>query len=165
MSNYLDVYTVSFFGHRYINNISAIEDKLEPIIENLLRTKEYVEFLVGRNGDFDRIAASVVRRVKNRLDYGNCELILILPYPTAEYRKNEEYFHQYYDDVEICYESSHSHYKAAIGIRNRSMVDRSDTVICYIDRNSGGAYQAMQYAKKYQKNLLNIAELSCINKM
>ena len=158
MSNYLDVYTVSFFGHRYIDNISAIEDKLEPIIENLLRTKEYVEFLVGRNGDFDRIAASVVRRVKKRLDYGNCELILILPYPTAEYIKNEEYFHQYYDDVEICYESSHSHCKVAIGIRNRSMIDRSDLIICYIANDNGGAYKAVQHAKKIFKDVLNIAE-------
>ena len=157
MSNYLDVYTVSFFGHRYIDNISAIEDKLEPIIENLLRTKEYVEFLVGRNGDFDRIAASVVRRVKNRIDYGNCELILILPYPTAEYRENEEYFHQYYDDVEICYESSHSHYKAAIGIRNRSMIDRSNLVICYVTNDNGGAYKAVRYAENMFKDVLNIA--------
>ena len=69
MSDYLDIYTASFFGHRYIDNISAIEDRLESIIGNLLRTKEYVEFLVGRNGDFDRIAASVVRKVKKRLDY------------------------------------------------------------------------------------------------
>ena len=158
MSNYLDVYTVSFFGHRYIDNISAIEDKLEPIIENLLRTKEYVEFLVGRNGDFDQIAVSTVRRVKNRLDYGNCELILILPYSTAEYRKNEEYFHQYYDDVEVCYESSHSHYKSAICIRNKSMVDRSDSVICYVAHNSGGAYKTVRYAEKVFKDVLNLCE-------
>lgn len=156
MSNYLDIYTVSFFGHRYIDNISAIEDKLEPVIENLLRTKEYIEFLVGRNGDFDRIAASTVRRVKNRLDYGNCELILILPYPTAEYRKNEEYFHQYYDDVEICYKSSHSHYKAAIGIRNKSMIDRSNSIICYITNDNGGAYKAIRYAEHQKKEFINL---------
>ena len=61
-------------------------------------------------------------------------LILILPYVTAEYEKNEEYFHQYYDDVEICYEASCSHYKAAITIRNKYMVDRSDLVICYANK-------------------------------
>lgn len=158
MKDYLDIYTVSFFGHRYIDNVSAIEDKLEPIIENLIRTKEYVEFLVGRNGDFDRIAASVVRRVKKRLDYGNCALILILPYPTAEYKKNEEYFYQYYDEVEICDESLNSHYKAAIGIRNKSIVDRSNSIICYINNNNGGAYKAVRYAEKMLKNVLNIVE-------
>lgn len=158
MSDYLDIYTVSFFGHRYIDNISAIEDELEAIIERLIKTKEYVEFLVGRNGDFDRIAASAVRRVKKRLDYGNCALILVLPYMTAEYEKNEEYFHQYYDDVEICYESSRSHYKAAIGIRNRSIIDRSDLVICYVTNNSSGAYKAVQYAEKTTKDVFNIAE-------
>ena len=146
MSNYLNIYTVSLFGHRYIDNVSDVEDKPDPIIENLLKTKEYVEFLVGRNGEFDRVAASTIRKVRRRLEHEDCSLILILPYVTAEYEKNEEYFHQYYDDVEICYEASCSHYKAAITIRNKYMVDRSDLVICYVNRKSGGAYQAMHYA-------------------
>ena len=146
MSNYLNIYTVSLFGHRYIDDVAAVEDKLEPIIENILKNHEYVEFLVGRNGEFDRIAASTIRRVRKRLEHEDCSLILILPYVTAEYEKNEESFHQYYDDVEICYESSRSHYKAAIGIRNKYMVDRSDLVICYVNRKNGGAYQAMHYA-------------------
>ena len=151
MSNYLNIYTVSLFGHRYIDNVSDVEDKLDPIIENLLKTKEYVEFLIGRNGEFDRIAASTIRRVRRRLEHEDCSLILILPYVTAEYENNEEYFHQYYDDVEICYESSNSHYKAAIVIRNKYMVDRSDLIICYVTHNSGGAYRVLQYAEKCGK--------------
>ena len=158
MSDYLTTYTVSFFGHRYIDNMAVIENELEPIIENLLRTKEYVEFLVGRNGDFDRIAASAVRRVKKRLERDNCALILVLPYPTAEYERNEEYFYQYYDEVEICYESSCSHYKAAISIRNKDMVDRSDLIICYLAGDSGGAYKAVKYADETFKDILNIAK-------
>ena len=158
MYDYLNIYTVSFFGHRYIDNAAAIEDELEKIIENLLRTKEYVEFLIGRNGDFDRIAASAVRRVTKRLGYDDCALILVLPYPTAEYTKNTEYFHQFYDDVEICPDSSRGHYKAAIGVRNKSMADRSDTVICYITHD-GGAYNAVEYAKKIFKPVINIADL------
>ena len=47
----MSIYTVSLFGHRYIDNVSDVEDKLDPIIENLLNTKEYVEFLIGRNGE------------------------------------------------------------------------------------------------------------------
>ena len=157
MSNYLNIYTVSLFGHRYIDNVSDVEDKLDPIIENLLKTKEYVEFLIGRNGEFDRIAASTIRKVRKRLEHEDCSLILILPYVTAEYEKNEEYFHQYYDDVEICYEASCSHYKTAITVRNKYMVDRSDLVICYANKQSGGAYKAMHYAAKCAKFIINVS--------
>lgn len=152
----MNICTVSLFGHRYFDNVSDVEDKLDPIIENLLKTKEYVEFLVGRSGEFDLIAASTIRRVRRRLDHEDCSLILILPYVTAEYEKNEEYFHQYYDDVEVCYKASRSHYKAAIGIRNKYMVDRSDLVICYSTKQSGGAYMAKKYAEKAGKRVLDI---------
>lgn len=38
----LDVYTVSFFGHRYVDNFRLAEERLTEIIKNLLLTKEYV---------------------------------------------------------------------------------------------------------------------------
>lgn len=60
----MEIYTVSFFGHRKIDNALQIETKLEEIITNLIQTKEYVEFLVGREGEFDILASSVVKKVK-----------------------------------------------------------------------------------------------------
>ncbi len=36
----LDTYTVSFFGHRQIENVSAIEQRLDEIIRSLLLEKE-----------------------------------------------------------------------------------------------------------------------------
>ena len=38
------------------------------------------------------------------------------------------------------------------------MVDRSDLVICYIDHQSGGAFQTMQYVLKRGKKVINLAE-------
>ena len=64
---------------------------------------------------------------------------------------------EYYDEIEICPESHVAHFKAAMQIRNRSMVDRSDLVICYIEHNSSGAYQTMQYALKQEKEIINLA--------
>ena len=60
----MNIYTVTFFGHRYIDNIFKIEEKLEPILKDLIDQKEYVEFLVGRDGEFDQLVASTVRRCK-----------------------------------------------------------------------------------------------------
>ena len=157
----LDIYTVSFFGHSRIYNHNPIEEQLETLIRKLLNEKEYVDFLIGKNGDFDRIVSSVIRRIKwNYRDDNSCH-VLVLPYPTAEYRDNEEYYHDYYDEVEICGSSAAVHFKVAIQTRNREMVDRSDLVICFVERKSGGAYQTIQYAEKQGKEIINIAEDGC----
>ena len=137
----MDIYTVSFFGHREIENSLEVEQKLEAILTELIKTKQYIEFLVGREGEFDILAASVVKRVKKQIDYGNCSLIWVLPYMKAEFRDNEKEYLDYYDDVEICDQSAKAHYKSAMQIRNRAMVNRSDLVICCIQRKSGGAYK------------------------
>ena len=118
-----------------------MEQKLEAILTELIKTKQYIEFLVGREGEFDILAASVVKRVKKQMDYGNCSLIWVLPYMKAEFSDNEKEYLDYYDDVEICDQSAKAHYKSAMQIRNRAMVNRSDLVICCIQRKSGGAYK------------------------
>ena len=150
----MDIYTVSFFGHRQIENALDVERKLEAKISELIKTKQYVEFLVGREGEFDILAASVVKRVKKQMDYGNCSLVLVLPYMKAEFRDNEKDFLDYYDDVEICDQSAKAHYKSAMQIRNRAMVNRSDLVICCIQRKSGGAYKTVRYAERIGKQIL-----------
>ena len=144
----MKLFAVSFFGHRQVDDPFLIERQLESIIRELLLTKEYVEFLVGRDGEFDQLVSSTVRRCKRTIRDDNSSLVLVLPYMTAEYRNNEESFHEYYDEIEICLESAEKHFKSAHQVRNRSMVDRSDLVIFCIEHNSGGAYQTMQYAKK-----------------
>ena len=120
-------------------------------------TKQYIEFLVGREGEFDILAASVVKRVKKQMDYGNCSLIWVLPYMKAEFRDNEKEFLEYFDDVEICEQSAKAHFKSAMQIRNRVMVDKSDLIICCIQHKSGGAYKTVQYAQKQGQTIINIA--------
>ena len=149
----MNIFTVSFFGHRQIENALDVERKLEAKISELIKTKQYVEFLVGREGEFDILAASVVKRVKKQMDYGNCSLVLVLPYMKAEFRDNEKEYLDYYDDIEICEQSAKAHFKSAMQIRNRAMVDRSDLVICCIQHKSGGAYKTVQYAEKQDKNI------------
>lgn len=77
-------------------------------------------------------------------------------YARAEYLNNEDSFHDYYSDVEISYAASKAHPKAAIQIRNREMVDRADLVLCAIERQSGGAWQTVQYAMKQEKPVINL---------
>ena len=83
----MDVFTVSFFGHRRIDNMSAIEEKLDEILCDIIENNNFVEFLVGREGDFDIIVASVIRRVTKRLDRKNSVMTLVLPYMKSDYQK------------------------------------------------------------------------------
>lgn len=154
----MEIYTVSFFGHREVEGAAEIESRLERLLHDLITRKQYLEFLVGRNGEFDLLVASAIRRAVKQYGYGNTSLILVLPYMKAEYRDNEQNYLSYYDEAEICSESSAAHYKSAIQVRNRSMVDRSDLVVCCIQHKSGGAYRSMQYAKKQGKQVRNLAD-------
>ena len=150
----MDIYTVSFFGHREIENSLEVEQKLEAILTELIKTKQYIEFLVGREGEFDILSASVVKKAKKQMDNGNRSLVLVLSYMKVEFRDNEKEYLYYYDDVEICDQSAKAHYKSAMQIRNRAMVNRSDLVICCIQRKSVGAYKTVRYAERIGKQIL-----------
>ena len=152
----MDIYTVSLFGHRHIEQGALVEERLESLLYDLITGKEYVEFLIGRDGEFDLLASSVIKRCIKKYGRGNTSLVLVLPYMRAEYRDNEAAFLDYYDEVEICEESARAHFKAAIQIRNRRMVDRSDLVVCCIQHQSGGAYRTVQYAQRLGKRVVEV---------
>ncbi len=152
----LNVFTVAFFGHRYIDNVCSVEELLEEHITRLIEQKEYVDFLVGRNGDFDRCVSSSVSRIRKNYRNDNSSLVLMLPYISAEYLNNKETFEDYYSEVEISAEAVRAHPKTAIKVRNCEMVDRADLIICYIEQPSGGAYEAVKYAIEQGKTVINI---------
>ena len=155
----LETYTVSFFGHRDIYcNIRLIEDTVEEIARQLINTKPYVEFLMGRDGEFDILTTSVIKRTQKAVGHDNNALVWVLPYPTADFQNNADNYEEYYDEIEICEESAAAHFKSAFQIRNRSIIDRSDLCVFYVERKSGGAYQTMQYAIKQGKKVINLAE-------
>ena len=152
----LNTYSVAFFGHRRVKDVSDVAECLQWEIRRLLAEKEYIEFLVGRNGEYDALAVSAVRIAKREYRSDNSSLVLILPYTTAEYRKNEEDFLKYFDEVEICEDSQNAHFKSAITVRNQKVAERADCVMCHIKRENGGAYAAVQHAKKRGKRIVYI---------
>ena len=123
------------------------------MIQDLIKNKEFVEFYLGRNGEFDIIAASVIRRVKKDIRSENSVMILVLPYSVADM---EDYIN-YYDEIVIPEELFGVHYKSAIKKRNEWLVDKSDLLISFIEREKGGAYQCARYAYEKNKLVMNIA--------
>ncbi len=152
----MNTYTVSFFGHRDFVYTKFYEEKIQKLLKQILSEHEYVEFLVGRNGEFDSFISSNIRTVKMEYCANNSAHVLVLPYPIAEFINNEEDFYKYYDEIEVNLKSSQSHFKGAIKIRNREMIDRSDLVIVYVENNTGGAYEAFNYSLKTGRKIVNL---------
>ena len=72
--------------YEIILNNSLRDGKADPLViprmyEPLL-SKEYVEFLVGRDGEVDQLVSSTVRRCKRTVRDDNSALVLVLPYAT-----------------------------------------------------------------------------------
>ena len=118
-----------------------------------MQTKPYVSFLIGRNGEFDEDVASVIKHAQKELGKENNDITLVLPYAVARLA----YYEKYYDNIVIPERLYGVHPKSAITLKNRWMVDMSDLVIAYVERTNGGAYEALKYAEKRNKKIINIA--------
>ena len=146
-------YRVVLFGHRDFNGHRALDARLYPLLCDLIRTKPFVEIYIGRNGEFDIYAATVVKRVQNAMGKANNEFICMLPYP----EKDMEYYEEYYDNVMIPECIGRTHPKGAITKRNRWMVEQADLILCCIEREKGGAWQTVKYAMSQNKKIINLA--------
>ena len=142
------------FGHRFL--FSNIELELDEVIEKLITENGVDVFYTGGMGQFDEQFTNTVRKAK--LMHNHISIILIKPYFSNELNTNKEYYNYRYDDVMVCEESELVHPKAAIKKRNRWMIDECDFVIGYIQRDHGGAYDAIQYAKRMKKQVIMVSK-------
>ena len=149
------IYHVSFIGNRQVEHFIEVEEQLTKIVKDLIRSKEFVEFYIGRNGDFDILAASVIKRAQENYGKSNNSLILVIPYPIADL----EYMEKYYDEIWYPDELHGVHYKSAITKRNEWFVEHSDLLIAYVTKDHGGAYDCM---KKAQQKNVTVAQIGCV---
>ena len=137
--------TAMFIGHRDCQGIDR--EQVTREIERLVQ-KGVTTFLSGGMGTFDRLCEYTVEQLK--LKYPHIRLFVIMPYPT---------FHPAHVEDTSClvlpegFEQYHP--KAAIGKRNRYMVDHASYAICFVRYSWGGAAKTLQYAKR--KNLLCVS--------
>ena len=150
----MEIFRVSFIGHRQVENWREVDNRVDEIVRELIRTKEYVEFYMGRNGEFDESVASIIKRAQKDLGKENSSLILVLPY----HAKDEEYYEQYYDEIYMPIEKVH--YKAAITKRNEWLVDNSDLLVAYVNKDFGGAYNTLKYAEKKGVQIINVVKIN-----
>ena len=154
----MDAFTVTFFGHKNTKETAELNKYLEQNIHRLLARKKYVQFLVGRDSEFDRIASAAVRRVRKEYRDDNSSLTLVVPDIKSKYLEDVEDEENFYNSIEVCLPASVARPKYAIHVRNRTMIDRSNLILCYLTRESPIAWKSVQYAIQQGKMVINLAD-------
>ena len=142
----------AFIGHRTV--LSSTASQLEEALDKLIQGNDSVCCYVGDTGEFDTLCAATIHSFKKKYPSKTIQLVLVLPYMQKKINANKIYYETYFDEILIPAELVGIHYKRAISMRNQWMIDHADCLIAMIWRDFGGAYQAVEYAKKRKKHII-----------
>lgn len=135
---------ITFCGHNDVPDIHNIRKWLDNVLDQFKHEKPCIYYL-GGYGEFDRLAASIVRQ-KQKVNPA-VQAVLIIPYLNRKYDKSG-YDYTLFPPLE----SVPPRY--AISKRNEWMVAQADVVIAYVTHDWGGAAKTLQYARAKGKNVI-----------
>lgn len=138
----------TFFGHR--DCPSDIREKLQKAVVDLIEKKDVDFFYVGNQGQFDAMACSVLRKLRN--EYPQIDYTVVLAYMP----QGKEDF----SDTMLPEGIERVPKRFAISWRNNWMLSRSDFVIAYVTHTWGGAAQFVERAEKQGKTVIRILDES-----
>ena len=141
----------TFFGHR--DCPESIKVNLKKEIERLICDQQVDTFYVGTQGSFDRMAYSTLKELRSKYIHIKVYRVLAyMPQNDAVSKDNAEG-----EDTILPEGIERVHPRYAIVWRNNWMIDHSEYVIAYITHPTGGAYQAVEKAKKKGRtvNIIN----------
>lgn len=140
---------ITFCGHSDFNMSTKYEPIMASFFDKLPKDTQ-IEFYLGGYGNFDSFAYSCAKKFKQANSHAS--LIFVSPYYPPSFCSKE------YDSI-IYPELENKPRKLAILLRNKFMIKQSDLVFAYVNKNYGGAYNALLVAKKLNKKIINLAEL------
>ena len=136
---------VTFCGHAQISQSEKIEQWLYDVTQRLIE-QGATTFYLGGYGEFDRLAASVLRAQKKQNP--QIELVLVLAYLNTV-RDTSGYDSTVYPPLETVPR------RFAISHRNRWMVESADVVVAYVLHDWGGAATTLRCAKQKKKQIIS----------
>lgn len=151
--------TVCFTGHRNIpsEQEEKIRISLEKVLEDLIDSG-YRFFGAGGAIGFDTIAAQTVLKLKAE-KYPQIRLILVLPCRNqaemwkAENRRIYEEIKAQADKVVF---TSENYSDGCMQKRNRHLVQNSSVCVCYMNREKGGTFYTVNYARQQKLKIYNL---------
>lgn len=149
----------AFSGHRDIpeSDFVQIYDHLTTLLRELIENG-CTDFYAGGALGFDTIAALIV--LKLRMQYPDIKLHLLLPHAnqSGEWQQSDCNTYEFIKSQANSFEYlSKDYYRGCMQTRNRALVDKSDLVVCYMTRNTGGTAYTIRYAKSCSRRVINIA--------
>ena len=149
---------ISFAGHALVRSGERVKEIVKEQIRNNALNAENITCYLGGYGDFDEICARACRELKK--EYSVLELVYVAPYISlSEQTKIKEMQIYSLYDTSIYPPIENTPPKFAILKRNEWMITNADLVITYIKHTYGGAYKALQAAKRKKKKIINICDL------
>ena len=142
----------TFFGHR--DSPSSLRGVLYAEIEQLINKKDVNTFYVGTQGNFDRMAYSVLAELRKR--YQHIKVYRVLAYMPRLSDIAQDC--SVLDDTILPEGIEKVHPRYAIPHRNNWMIDHSDYVIAYVTHTFGGAYQAVVRAKRKKITVISVVK-------
>lgn len=145
----------AFTGHRNLNSGGFDSALLDRVIVDLIKTGT-TEFLCGMALGFDMQAAQCVLAVKKT--YG-VKLTACLPCGNQSEvftAKNRELYEAVIDRCDEVIILSPYYYSGCMHERDRYMVDKSDVIVSYLRKKSGGTFYTVNYARKLGKKIIEL---------
>lgn len=135
---------VTFCGHREVREPEKVRNWLYVTVEGLILEGADC-FYLGGYGQFDTMAANIVRELKGK--YPHIRSVLTLPYLDREYDVSgyDESIYPPLENVPRRY---------AISKRNEYMIDNADIVVAYVVYGFGGASKTLRYAERKHKRII-----------
>lgn len=137
---------VTFCGHSTVANAPAVAAALAAAIEKLI-AEGATEFYLGGYGEFDSMAARIVRDAKAA--HPEIHSTLVIPYMDREFNPSL-YDGSVYPPLESVPR------RFAISKRNEWMIDQADVVVSGVSHDWGGAATTLKYAKRKKKRIVSV---------
>lgn len=151
-----------FIGHRNVFKYNEIRESLYNRVEQEIK-KGCKFFTMSTHGEFDEMALSVCRELRNIYKDIEIEVVItsfkeIEPIIDHDPIFGDEKYIPYSDVKTTMYDIEEEHYKRKIVVSNQQMIDNCDTLICYVNptKTYGGAILAYKYAKKKGLQIVNL---------
>lgn len=143
--------TIVFFGHR--DAPDSVRPILRQTVLNLIETEGVTHFLVGNEGNFDRMVHGVLEEISRKNSFLQYDIVLAyLPRDESPLMQMERTL---YPEGLECVPK-----RFAISKRNLWMLERSDFAVCYVSTTVGNSYRLMETAIRKGKSVLNLANLT-----
>ena len=138
---------VTLCGHAYISRPDKVKQWLQDVVARLISEGAEI-FYLGGYGEFDQLAATMIRTEKKR--HTNLQIVLVLPYINAN-------MNIYGYDYTVYPPLKSVPLRFAISKRNQWMVEVSDVVVAYVTHDWGGAAKTLQHARRKHKRIIQFS--------